>query len=311
MHAARRFTARRVLPRTLAATSLTSRRQQLRTFADETPLAANDAADGKKLAVDFADVAQASFRIKDSVRNTSCERSTRCSVLTGVDLYFKSDKNQVTGSFKERGARNALLELGEVQRSVGVITASAGNHALALAYHAGQLGIPVTCIMPVSAPLTKVNRCKEYGATVELEGDHIGEARERAMQLVGENGYSYINGFDDPAIIAGAGTMALEILEQVDGLQAIVVPVGGGGLIAGIATVIKSMRPEIEVIGVEPEACASMSAALAAGAPVPVAYSGTIADGLAVPHVGPNAFAIVQEKVDRVVTVSEKSIALA
>ena len=199
--------------------------------------------------VGYGDVAEAAYRIKGGVRHTPCTVSLRCSELALCDLHFKDDFRQRTGSFKERGARNALLELSEEAQRVGVVTASAGNHALALAYHASQLGIPCTCIMPTTAPLTKVGRCSGFGATVEQVGEHIGEARTFADTLVESQGLTYINGFDDPAIIAGAGSMAIEVLEQVPGLEAIVVPVGGGGLIAGIATVVKRLKPNVLVIG--------------------------------------------------------------
>ena len=267
------------------------------------------------LAVQFEDVAAASFRLRNGIQVTDCARSSRCSQLTGVEVFFKEDLKQLTGSFKERGARNALLLLDEGQRGTGVIAASAGNHALALAYHASQLGVPVTCVMPNVAPLTKVSRCREYGAEVVMHGAHIGEARERALEIGAEQQLQYINGYDDPAIIAGAGTMGIEILDQMSALgeelDAVVVPVGGGGLIAGVATVIKELRPSVEVIGVEPEECPSLTAALAAGKPVQVPFTGTLADGLAVPTLGQNAFEICREKVDRVVTVSEASVALA
>ena len=201
------------------------------------------------ITVGYGDVAEAAYRIKDGVRHTPCTVSMRCSQLALCDLHFKDDFRQRTGSFKERGARNALLELSDEAKRVGVVTASAGNHALALAYHASELGIPCTCIMPTTAPLTKVVRCGGFGATVEQVGEHIGEARTFADTLVASQGLTYINGFDDAAIIAGAGSMAIEVLEQVPGLDAIVVPVGGGGLIAGIATVVKRLKPNVLVIG--------------------------------------------------------------
>ncbi|RHY73967.1 hypothetical protein DYB38_003480 [Aphanomyces astaci] len=231
-------------------------------------------------------------------------------------------------SFKERGARNALMLLTPEQKLRGVIAASAGtssssdirqahidwdallplgNHALALAYHGRMLGIPVTCIMPTIAPLAKVKGCQELGARVILYGAHILEAKTKADEF----DLVYINGFDHPNIIAGAGTMGIEILNQVPKADAIIVPVGGGGLIAGIALAVKTLNPAIQVIGVEPENCASFTAALAAGYPVDTANKPTLADGLAVPKVGANAFEVAAPLIDRMVTVSEKAIALS
>lgn len=152
---------------------------------------------------------------------------------------------QFSGSFKERGARNALLSLPPDVRERGVITASAGNHALALTWHAKSLGIPVTCIMPKNAPFTKVNRCRKFGGNVILYGSHIGEAKEYALREHPD--MRYINGYDDPEIIAGAGTMAIEILEQVPDVEVIPIPVGGAGLIAGMSLAVKTLRPDVEV----------------------------------------------------------------
>ena len=167
---------------------------------------------------------------------------------TEMEIYFKKDFMQYTGSFKERGARYTLLMLPNEQRRKGVIAASAGNHALALAYHGGQLDIPVTVVMPVVAPIMKVENCKKFGAKVLIHGQNIGEAREEALRIGKSNGYMYVNGFDHPDILAGQGTMGLEILEQVPDLDAAIIPVGGGGLIAGCAVALKTMKPDIQII---------------------------------------------------------------
>jgi len=195
------------------------------------------------------------------------------------------------------------------EKKAGVVTASAGNHALALAWHGKDLGIPVTCVMPSGAPLTKVEKCRKFGANVVLHGEHIGEAREFALAQYGE--LKYINGYNDPEIIAGAGTMGIEILEQVKDVDVILVPVGGAGLIAGVSLAVKAINPRVQVIGVEPENVASFAAALQAGHPVNAFKEATLADGLAVPMVGPIAFDVARRFVDRTVTVSEKMIALA
>jgi threonine dehydratase len=233
------------------------------------------------------------------------------SEITGCEIFCKFENLQRTGSFKERGARNALLLLDDEQKRRGVIAASAGNHASALSYHGKLLGIPVTVVMPRFAPLMKVRNCERMGARVLLHGNDIGEAREHATQFVREQGLAYINGFDDPAIIAGQGTLGLEILEQVRDCQTIVVPVGGAGLIAGVALAVKALQPGVRIVGVQVERCASFDAALKQGAPVQIEMSATLADGLAVPRVGENSFAIARELVDRTVTVTEHEIALA
>eukprot|EP00286_Rhodomonas_abbreviata_P028891 CAMPEP_0181312194 /NCGR_PEP_ID=MMETSP1101-20121128/13560_1 /TAXON_ID=46948 /ORGANISM="Rhodomonas abbreviata, Strain Caron Lab Isolate" /LENGTH=552 /DNA_ID=CAMNT_0023419015 /DNA_START=156 /DNA_END=1814 /DNA_ORIENTATION=+ len=267
--------------------------------------------DGPDTPVLFDDVCKAAYKIKDSIYYTDTKRNQGLSDITNTNLYFKAEYKQFTGSFKERGARNALLQLSEEQAKKGVIAASAGNHALALSYHGGLLGIPVTVIMPEIAPLTKVDKCRTLGANVILYGKHIGEAKEHALEDPDYAGLQYINGYDDPAIVAGAGSIGLEILEQVPDVDVVVVPVGGAGLIAGVALAIKTLRPEVEVIGVETETCASYTAALKKGEPDAAVVTATLADGLAVPTVGPHSFAVAKHYVDRCVIVSEKQVALA
>jgi hypothetical protein len=176
----------------------------------------------------------------------------------------------------------------------------AGNHALALAYHGQELGIPVTVVMPRIAPITKVQNCKDLGATVLIHGAHIGEAREFAATMGERDSLTYINGYDHPHIIAGAGTLGMEIIEQVPDVEAVVIPVGGAGLIAGTALAIKALRPDVRIIGAEPLACPSLTAALEAGKPITVNARPTLADGLMVPRVGTNAFALCQKHVDKV-----------
>jgi threonine dehydratase len=257
------------------------------------------------------DVLAARERIRGGIYESPCVESIPLSQLTGARVWCKLDYLQRTGSFKERGARNALLRLPESQRSRGVVAASAGNHALGVAYHGSLLGVPVTVVMPRFAPLIKVTNCRALGATVILHGENVGEAREKAVELATERGLAFVHPFDNADVMAGQGTMALEILEQTPGVEAVVVPVGGGGLIAGIGTVTKARAPHVEVIGVEPDAAASLAAALAAGTPVTVPLAPTLADGLAVARVGDIPFACDRRVVDRVVTVDEASIALA
>jgi len=263
------------------------------------------------MTVDLADIRAAARRISGAVTVTPCPESIPLSELCGAQIYCKLDNLQRTGSFKERGARNALLCLPTEARKRGVIAASAGNHALGLAYHGQLLGIPVTVVMPDYAPLIKVTTCQRLGARVIVQGRDFAEARAEADRRAKAEGLAYVHGFDDPAIIAGQGTMALEILRQVPDVEAIVCPVGGAGLIAGIAVAVKSFRPEVQVIGVESRQTASFTAALKAGQPVAIPRKATLADGLAVLKVGANSFALARERVDQVVRVDEASIALA
>jgi|EP00670_Eutreptiella_braarudii_P010409 threonine dehydratase len=263
------------------------------------------------LACDFSDIVLAHHRIQSGIVETPVRHSAVLSELTGGDVWLKLEHLQQSGSFKERGARNALMNLTDEEKAIGVIAASAGNHALAMAYHGRDLGIPVAVVMPTTAPLTKVNNCRKYGANVMLHGNHIGEAYEHAVEIVKEKGYTYINGFDHPNIVAGAGTCGIEMIRQVPGADYIVVPVGGGGLIAGIAMSAKALCPSIQIIGVEPENAASLTAALAAGKPVKANVKPTLADGLAVPMVGANSFEIIRKYVDKVVLISEDDVARA
>lgn len=262
--------------------------------------------------VAFEDVSTAAFRIRDKIPKTSLDRAhDGMNNMTGMELWFKKDFLLQTGSFKERGARNALKMLTPQQKKNGVIAASAGNHALALAYHGADLNIPVTVVMPIHAPLMKVTKCKTFGATVLIKGEHIGASKDVAMQIAKQHDLTYINGYDHPHIVAGQGTMGVEILEQKEDIDAVVVPIGGAGLIAGVALAIKTLKPDVMIIGVEPEKAASFTAALKADKPVPIEIGSTLADGLAVPCVGANAFHVARSRVDKVVTVSEKYIALA
>lgn len=263
----------------------------------------------KKLPVTFEDVSKALYRISAGIKRTHCGKSEFMSDLAECDIWLKWEFHQFTGSFKERGARNALMLLSEEEKVNGVITASAGNHALALAWHGKQLGIPVTCVMPVNAPMAKVSKSKKFGADVKQHGEHIQEAMAYAKSEFPH--MKYINGFDDPEIIAGAGTMGIEIIEQAPDTDVILVPVGGAGLIAGVSLAVKTIRPDIQVIGVEPENVASFKAALKAGKPVHEYKSSTLADGLAVPTVGPTSFEVAREFVDETVVVDERAISIA
>ena len=263
------------------------------------------------MSVTLSAIRAARKRIARGVVITPCPESIPLSEITGARIFCKLDNMQRTGSFKERGARNALLRLPTAQRRRGVIAASAGNHAAALAYHGQLLGVPVTVVMPDYAPLIKISTCKRLGARVIVHGVDFAAARARADELAAADGLTYIHGFDAPDIIAGQGTLGLEVLEQVKDADAIVCPVGGGGLLAGVALAVKSLRPRVQVIAVESVATGNLTAALEAKKPVNVARRPTLADGLATLTVGANSFSILRSRVDRVVRVTEDQIALA
>ncbi len=261
--------------------------------------------------ITFEDIEAARDRIKGAVFYSPCPPSIPLSEITGMEIFCKLDNLQRTGSFKERGARNALAQLSADQKKRGVIAASAGNHAQALAYQGKLLGIPATVVMPKFAPLIKVNNCEELGANVVLHGKDFAEANARAHEIAKEKGLAYIDGYDDPAIIAGQGTMGLEMIDQVPDADAVIVPVGGAGLLAGVSLAVKTLRPETAIIAVEAENVASFSAALEAGKPTKIALHPTLADGLAIPQVGTNGFEIAQSRVDKTVIVTEEQIAIS
>jgi RNA polymerase sigma factor (sigma-70 family) len=217
--------------------------------------------------ITFQEIEAARERIASAVYYSPCQSSIPLSAIAGMEIFCKLDNLQRTGSFKERGARNALAQLSPEQKKRGVIAASAGNHAQALAYQGQLLGIPATVVMPQYAPLIKVANCQELGANVVLYGKDFAEAKARADEIAAEKGLAYVDGYDDPAIIAGQGTIGLEIVEQTPDLDAVLVPVGGAGLIAGVSLAVKTLRPQAKVIAVEAENVASFSAALEAGQP--------------------------------------------
>jgi threonine dehydratase len=256
-------------------------------------------------------IIDAQRRLSEHVRKTPVFLSPRLSALTGTTLFLKHEYQQVTGSFKERGACNRLLLLTEAERLRGVVAASAGNHALGLAYHGQRLGVPVRVVMPRFAPMVKVAQCRSYGAQVELVGESFDEARALAASVAEQEQLTLVHGFDDPAVIEGQGTLGLELLEQVAELDAVVVPVGGGGLLAGLCVAMKSQRPELQLIAVEAANAPTLTQALAAGAPVPVAVRPGLADGLAVARIGSHGFSDIARFVTQVECVSEAEIAAA
>jgi threonine dehydratase len=264
------------------------------------------------------DIRDAARRIADVIYHSPCPYSLSLSRLCGCEIYCKLDHLQMTGSFKERGARNKLMQLSSAEKARGVIAASAGNHALALAYHGQDLGIPVTVVMPKWAPLVKVSNCRSFGARIIFCGETYHDARVRAGELSVEQGLTYIPGFDDPQIIAGQGTLGLEILEDVPDVDAIIVPVGGGGLIAGVALAVKSLRPEVKIIGAESRNAPTLAESLKVGRVTRIDTRPTLADGLAVAEVGRLCFEILRSdgpggrgRLDQLLLVDEAQIARA
>jgi threonine dehydratase len=261
--------------------------------------------------ITFVDIEEARERIKDQIYLSPFPHSETISRMTGNKVFFKLENLQLTGSFKERGALNRLLTLTPEEAQRGVIAASAGNHGMAVAYHSRRLNIASTIVMPVSAPLIKVTRVRQYGATSVLSGHDYDGALAEALRLSEERKLTFVSAFNDPWIVAGQGTIGLELYEQNSDLDAVVVPVGGGGLIAGMALALKTLIPRIRIIGVQAEAVPSMKSALANGAPAQMPPATTIADGIAVRRVGATPFELVKSYVDEIVTVSEREIANA
>jgi threonine dehydratase len=257
------------------------------------------------------DIERARARIKDDIYMSPCAHSETFSQLTGNKVYFKLENLQMTGSFKERGALNKILTLTDEEKRRGVIAASAGNHAQGVAYHATRKGIRSTIVMPAASPLVKVTRTREYGAEVVLHGANYDDAFEEAWRRHDAEGLTFIHAFDDDAVMAGQGTLGLELLEQNPYLEAVIVPIGGGGLISGIAVAMKEINPRVRMIGVQTARVPSMKRALEEHAPVTLPAAMTIADGIAVRRAGARTLPVVSKYVDDIVTVDEEEIANA
>ena len=255
-----------------------------------------------------ADIEAARNRIGAAVVRTGCPESFPLGAAAGCHVRLKAELRQRTGSFKDRGSLNRLLLLSREQREAGVIAASAGNHAQALARHAARLGIPCTIVMPDTAPLIKVTNTQATGARVIQTGETLSDGMALVERLMAEQGLTLVHAFDDLAVMAGQGTMGLEIVEQVPDVTTIVVPVGGGGMISGVATAVKAQRPAVRIIGVEAEASPGTVRSLEAGVPTHVEMSDTLADGIAVKQIGDLTFPHLQALADDVVTVSEEEI---
>jgi threonine dehydratase len=256
-------------------------------------------------------IRQARERIRGEVIQTPCPRTSVFEDLVPGQLHFKFENLHRTGSFKERGALNRLLALSPEERTRGVVTASAGNHAQAVAYHAHRLGIPATVLMPETTPLVKVTNTRRYGAEVILHGQRFSQAIEESHRLERERNLVMVHAFDDEQIVEGQGTIGLEIAEQVPDVDLVVVPVGGGGLISGIAVAIKALIPDVRVVGVEVEAAPSARRSLDEGRITAVETGETLADGIAVKSPGEVTFPLLQRYVDDIVLVGEEEVARA
>lgn len=261
--------------------------------------------------VTLAMVQEARERLRGVAHKTTLTHTRSISELSGCDVYLKLENLQRTGSFKLRGAYNKVASLTPAERDKGVIAASAGNHAQGVALAATLYGCKSTICMPKHAPLSKVAATKGYGANVVLHGDFFDEAAAKANELAQEHGYTFVHPFNDPLVIAGQGTISLEILEDMADVDAIVVPIGGGGLISGVAIAAKSMKPDIQIIGVQAKNMPSMRNSVVAGKILTVAGQASLADGIMVKTPGDLTFSICQDYVDDIVTVSEKDISTA
>lgn len=257
------------------------------------------------------DIQQARARIAEHVVFTPCTPSAAFGERFGGRAWFKFENLQRTGSFKERGALNRILALSAVERERGVIAASAGNHAQGVAFHAGRLGVAATIVMPERTPLIKVANTERFGARIVLHGQNYDEAMDEALRLRDLSGATMVHPFDDPLVIAGQGTIGLELLEQCPEMDTVVVSVGGGGLIAGVALAIRSVRPDVRIVGVEARAIPAALRSRAAGDRVVVPAAETIADGIAVRQIGEHTFPLIERYVDDLVDVEEEEIASA
>ncbi|MCU4973693.1 threonine ammonia-lyase [Halobacteria archaeon AArc-m2/3/4] len=261
--------------------------------------------------LEYADVLSARERVSETSRHTPLEHSYTYSDMTGADVNLKLENFQRTGAFKIRGATNRIATLSATEKEAGVVTASAGNHAQGVALAATRVGVDATIVMPENAPISKVKATESYGAQVVLDGRDYAEAADRAHEIEREEGRTYVHAFDDEYVMAGQGTIGLEILEDCPDVQTVVVPIGGGGLISGIATAIKAEHPDVRVIGVQAEGASSAASSLEKGERITLDAVDTMADGIATRSIGEGTFAVIEERVDEVVTVSDPEIAMA
>ncbi|HET9682903.1 MAG TPA: threonine ammonia-lyase [Gemmatimonadaceae bacterium] len=259
----------------------------------------------------LSDIRSARQRIREGVVLTPVVPALALRDRLPCEAWLKLENSQRTGSFKDRGALNRLLDLTPAERAKGVVTASAGNHAQAVAYHGARLGVPVEVVMPTETPLIKVANTRRFGATVHFHGATLSESMDEALRIERERGMTLVHAYDDERVIAGQGTIGLELLEQIPAMTALAVPIGGGGLISGIALAVREQRPDVRVFGVEAAAAPSALASRLAGHVVKVESTDTIADGIAVKRVGERTFPLIERYVDDIVSVDEVQIASA
>ena len=262
-------------------------------------------------AIELADVQRAWDVVRGQVRHTPMKRSSSLSAMTGADFHLKLENFQRTGSFKVRGALNKVHALTAAERKAGVVAASAGNHAQGVAYAAHQAGVQATIFMPEDATLAKVVATRGYGAEVRLAGKDYQEAYEEAVAHQRRTGATFVHAFEDPLVMAGQGTLGLELAQDLPDVDAVLVPVGGGGLISGVATALKGVRPDVEVIGVQAEGASTVAPSLKKGSPVTIDEARTMADGIAVRKASEMTLEVIRRRVDQVVTVAEPEIAAA
>lgn len=267
--------------------------------------------EGSRPTMDLHAIEEARRRLGEHIVQTPCTPSEGFGELFGGHAWFKFENLQRTGSFKDRGALNRILRIPAEERAAGVITASAGNHAQGVAYHAGRLDVGATIVMPERTPLIKVSNTERFGAEVVFHGASYDDAMQEAIRIRASIGSTLIHPFDDPDVIAGQGTIGLELLEQCPEMEILIVPVGGGGLIAGIAVAIKSVRPGVRVVGVEAERLPAALRSRQAHEIVTIPAGETIADGIAVRRIGELTFPLIETWVDDLVTVKEEEIASA
>ena len=263
------------------------------------------------LPITFADIQAAQEHLRPVIIKTPLLPAERLSHELGATIFYKAENTQLSGSFKIRGAYYTIAHLSERERANGVIAPSAGNHAQGVAMAAQLLGIKATIVMPERAPLTKVVATRRLGAEVILHGGSFDDAANHARELEQQHGYTYIHAFDHPRVIAGQGTIGLELLAALPALDLLIVPIGGGGLISGIALAVKTLRPQVKIIGVQAEGCAPVPGSLNVGRPVAVASAHTIADGIAVKRPGTLTLPMIQQLVDDVITVTDDEIVMA
>jgi threonine dehydratase len=261
--------------------------------------------------LELDDVLAARERVAETARHTPLDYSHTFSRMTGAEVHLKLETFQRTGSFKIRGATNRIETLSDEEQKAGVVTASAGNHAQGVALAATRSGVDSKIVMPKHAPISKVRATQSYGAETVLHGEDYDEAAERAHQIEEEEGRTYVHAFNDEAVMAGQGTIGLEILDDLPQAETVVVPVGGGGLISGIATAIKGRNPDARIVGVQAEGASSVADSLRKGSVQTLESVDTIADGIATRSVGQRTFEVIDSRVDEVVTVSDSETAVA